>query len=116
MKKVFFVFLWALSVFAFSQQLTTLSQQEVGKTKENPVVHPTKVTIGQFLGETQPIRDIQPLTLEELREIMEEKEDYERNEELKERFYPNAANALPKGPDPVWQRAIWPFRQQYRRR
>ena len=40
---------------------------------------------------------------------MEAKKDEpkkERNEELKERLYPYAATALPKGPDPAWQKAM----------
>ncbi|MEI6434337.1 MAG: GEVED domain-containing protein [Bacteroidota bacterium] len=32
--------------------------------------------------------------------------DEEFNEELKERLYPNSANALPQGPDPVWQQQM----------
>ena len=88
------------SLFGFSQQFQTQAF-----TGHKPV-HPKVVRTGHFLGVIGPVRNFQPLTEAQIGAKKEALKDIERNEELKERNYPNAANALPKGPDPVWQKSI----------
>ena len=70
---------------------TGIAQRRVVKVK--PVV---ETAAGYKLS--IPIRDI-PATLPD-----PESNKKERNEELKQRIYPYAATALPKGPDAVWQK------------
>jgi len=68
-------------------------------------IKPNKVSTAIYHDVIGPIKDFPALTAEELAaEEFEEK--IERNEELKERKYPYAATALPKGPDPIWQKAM----------
>jgi len=68
-------------------------------------VKPDKVSTAIYHDVVGPIKDFPVLTAEELAaEEFEEK--IERNEELKERKYPYAATALPKGQDPIWQKTM----------
>jgi len=107
MKKIVLSMLLLLSVFwGFSQAKTIAQQLDVSNS--NPVIHPSVVRTGHFLGVIGPVRNFPALSNAELalRRQHEEESGFERNEELRERNYPNAANALPKGPDPVWQKKI----------
>lgn len=71
---------------------------------QNEVQYPTTVGTGTFIGISRPLRDIPPLTAEEMA-VLKEKADLKLlNPKLRYRDYPYAATALPKGPDPVWQR------------
>ena len=65
-------------------------------------VKPAKVSKAIYHDVIGPIRDLPALTAEELAAEQYETR-IERNEELKERLYPFAATALPKGPDAIWQ-------------
>ncbi len=80
--------------FAFSQKNTTADKP----------VHPTTITHGHFLGVVGPLRDMPNLSMKEI--LKKAHDNFERNEELKNRQYPFQATALPKGPDPVWQKFI----------
>lgn len=67
-------------------------------------VGPSIIGVGEFHGLSQPLRDAPVLTDEDWAR-MQEDANKPRNEELRERSYPFAATALPKGNDPVWQQA-----------
>ena len=68
-------------------------------------IKPDKVSTAIYHDVVGPIKDFPVLTAEEL-EAEQFEEKVERNEELKERKYPFAATALPKGPDPIWQNTM----------
>lgn len=73
---------------------------------QNLSVAPTVIKNGVFLGETPPLRDLPALTPDELKAIQVKAEKKLLNAELKERSYPFAETALPKGPDGAWQTAM----------
>ena len=63
-------------------------------------VNPTTVGIGTYYGLTAPLKDLPVITQEEFREMMLE-EFVPNEEERKEKLFPFAKTALPKGDDPV---------------
>lgn len=72
-------------------------------TKGQDVIYPTTVGHGELIGISQPLRDLPEISTEEYA-IMKQKADLKLlNPKLRNREYPYAATALPKGPDPVWQ-------------
>ncbi len=76
--------------------LVTLLFSIVSVSVFSQVQFPSKSGKLIYLGETQPIKSLTPFPYEN-------RKDFERNEELKNRKYPYASTALPKGADPVWQ-------------
>ena len=79
---------------------------------QDTVVHPSFVGTGTFLGISKPLRDLPAMTPEEFRQMELQAESRERNEGLQYRSYPYAATALPKGPDPVWQKEMGGYSDQ----
>jgi PKD repeat protein len=75
-------------------------------TQADVPVHPSVIRTGTFLGITQPVRDMQTLSEADKRAMEERARQRVLNEELEKRRYPYAASALPKGPDPAWQRTM----------
>jgi len=73
-------------------------------SQEGPV-KPSIIRTGIYYGLTPPLRDLPVITEAEFQE-MQANVTIERNSELEHRSYPFAATALPKGPDPVWQRKM----------
>ncbi|MBK7212166.1 MAG: choice-of-anchor J domain-containing protein [Bacteroidales bacterium] len=73
---------------------------------QNLSVSPTEIKQGSFLGETPPLRDIPPLTPQEIQIIKEKAEKKLFNRNLKDRSYPFSETALPKGSDPAWQKSM----------
>ena len=71
-------------------------------------VSPTVIITGKYLGESPPLRDLPAITDPELQQMAEKAEQEERNPGLAARSYPFAKSALPKGPDPVWQKEMPP--------
>jgi len=72
--------------------------------QEQPVVYPKTIRTGTLIGVSQPLRDIPPLTPQEMAEIdRKDREKPPRNPALQFRDYPFQETALPKGPDQVWQ-------------
>lgn len=69
--------------------------------QEKPV-SPAFIGVGVYHGLSQPLRDLPALTQDEY-EKMELDAMKPRNEDMRERQYPYAATALPRGNDPVWQ-------------
>ena len=68
-------------------------------------VSPTAISTAIYHDVIGPLRDFPVLTPEQMEAI---KQDalVKRNKELKDRAYPFAETALPKGPDPAWQREM----------
>ncbi len=73
---------------------------------QNVPAHPSMTGRGVFLGETKALRDIPPLTAEEMQAIKEKAETKQFNKKLHYREYPYADIALPKGPDAAWQKTM----------
>ena len=92
MKKIILLTLLIMAVYPF------LSAQD-------KPVGPSYVGTGIYHGLSLPLRDLPALTAEEY-EKMEIDAMKPRNEDLKERQYPFAASALPKGNDPAWQQEM----------
>jgi PKD repeat protein len=75
----------------------------ISANAQEDVVYPTTITTGKYWGTTPEIRDLTPLTQDELNEIAVRESAERRNRDLKSREFPYASTAMPKGPDPVWQ-------------
>ncbi len=76
------------------------------KTKAQETVRSGTISTGTYYGLSPALKELPPLNAEEKLALrMKDKDrDYEEHEDVdKTRRYPNAANALPKGTDPVWQ-------------
>ncbi len=67
-------------------------------------VNPTIIVKGTYRGQSRPLRDIPAMSANEIAAMKIKAENRILNAGLKTRSYPNAANALPKGPDAVWQK------------
>jgi len=71
---------------------------------QDEVLSPSTVGTGTFIGISKPLKDIPPMTSEEMA-AMKEKADLKLlNPKLRNREYPYASTALPKGPDGAWQK------------
>lgn len=73
---------------------------------QNDVVSPTYLSSGTFLGITPALKDIPPLTADELKVHEEKAMKKLLNKRLKTRSFPFASTALPNGPDEVWQQEM----------
>jgi PKD repeat protein len=94
MKKYFTL---AIIALFFSSFLSAFAQ-------EAPV-QPTITGTGIYYGLTPPLRDLPVITEAEFLEMKADAMK-ERNKDLEKRSYPFAKTALPKGPDPAWQRKM----------
>ncbi|MBK6345365.1 MAG: T9SS type A sorting domain-containing protein [Bacteroidales bacterium] len=68
-------------------------------------ISPAVTGVGVYHGLSLPLRDIPALTADEY-EKMEIDAMKPRNEDMRERSYPYAETALPKGDDPAWQQKM----------
>jgi PKD repeat protein len=84
--------------FIFSAHVFLLAQDKS--------ISPSIIITGKYLGETPPLRDLPTITDAEWQQMLEKADQRELNPELESRSYPYAETALPKGPDPVWQRTM----------
>lgn len=98
--KFIFCFLIAILMLHLSSSLVA----------QDTSINPSLIITGEYLGESPPLRDLPALTDAEWQQMVIEAEKKERNPELSTRSYPFAATALPRGTDPVWQRAMSPSR------
>jgi len=73
-------------------------------SQEGPA-SPVLVGAGTYHGLTRPLRDLPVISEMEFR-AMETEAGMERNGELRYRSFPYAESALPKGPDPAWQKEM----------
>ena len=72
----------------------------------NEPVHPSILGQGELIGISQPLRDLPPLTAYEIQALKEKAESRVLNKKLRNRDYPFAETALPKGPDAAWQKTM----------
>jgi len=73
---------------------------------QDKVIKPSIIITGEYLGETPPLRDLPTLTEAEWQLMVEKAERKMLNPKLRNRSFPFAGQALPKGPDPAWQREM----------
>jgi PKD repeat protein len=73
---------------------------------QDSVIGPSLIITGVYHGQTPPLRDLPALTDAEWQVMTVKAEHKMLNPKLQNRSYPYAATALPKGPDPVWQRQM----------
>ena len=73
---------------------------------QDKAISPSIIITGKYFGQTPPLRDFPTLTDAEWQEMEEKAERKMLNPKLRTRSYPFAETALPKGPDPVWQREM----------
>ena len=72
--------------------------------------HPTEIINGNFIGVSKALRDLPRLTADEWTALKLKAQNKQLNESLKLRVYPFSATALPKGPDPAWQKTMGPVK------
>jgi len=89
-------FLMALILFTFSVDL---------KAQDIPAT-PVLISTGTFLGETKALRDLPVVSAEVYNGMVAKANKKLLNPKLKERSYPYASTALPKGPDAAWQKEM----------
>jgi hypothetical protein len=70
---------------------------------QNIPVHSTEIITGTLLGVTKPLRDLPAITADEFHQLELKGLKRTLNKDLKNRIFPYAATALPKGADPAWQ-------------
>ena len=66
---------------------------------------PSIIGVGKYHGLTPPLSELPTISLDEFAQMALDA-DKPRNEELRERLYPFAETALPKGPDEAWQKIM----------
>jgi len=88
-RKLFFTAVFTLLIFAIQAQ-------------DRPV-HPTEIINGTYYGLSRPLRDIPAMTAEEFHQMELKGLKRTLNKDLKNRIFPFAATALPRGADPAWQ-------------
>jgi PKD repeat protein len=91
-----------LTVFIVMQGFNSMAQQDG--------VKPNSFSKAVYFDRVGPLIDFPALTQEELMEMDEKEKNKVRNKDLQYRSYPNAASALPKGPDAVWQKQVGKMR------
>jgi len=69
-------------------------------------VHPSLLGQGTLIGISQPLKDLPPLTETEMQALNEKAQAKVLNKKLRNREYPFAETALPKGPDEAWQKTM----------
>jgi len=79
-------------------------QGKVNPDGQGEKVGPDAFSKAIYFDRVGPLIDFPALTPEELIAMEEKEKTKVRNKSLQFRSYPNAANALPKGPDAVWQK------------
>lgn len=89
------------AIFLISIILIFLTSQ--GQNQRDTPVHPTTVQTCKFYGLSKPLRELPRITEQEQRELEEKLGEDELNDWPNPQ-HPYAATALPKGPDPVWQK------------
>lgn len=75
-------------------------------TAQNQPVSPREVASGTYYGLSRPLRDIPAMTAGEFHQLELKGLTRTLNKDLKNRIFPFAATALPKGADPAWQKMM----------
>lgn len=76
------------------------------RAQDNAPVHPSVIGEGTFLGVSQPLKDIPPITVTEMQTLKEKADAKVLNKKLRNREYPFSQTSLPKGPDEAWQKTM----------
>lgn len=76
----------------------------ISNAQDKPI-SPSYIGVGQYHGLSKPLRDVPAMTPAEYEKMVIDAAK-PRNEELRERLYPYASAAYPKGDDEVWQRKM----------
>ena len=66
---------------------------------------PKMILTGEFRGISKPLRDIPPMSPAQYQAMLDNAKKRAKNTPWDLPTYPNAATALPKGPDAVWQKS-----------
>jgi len=66
---------------------------------------PTMIKTGVFIGISQPLREVPPMSEERTKMMLENAKKRAKNTPWDLPSYPYASTALPKGPDAVWQKS-----------
>ena len=89
------IFITSVIFLFFSNGFVLAQDQPVG---------PTLIKTGTYHGLSQPLRDLPVMSQQEQEAMWKKNKENPNNEGLQFREYPFSATALPKGPDPVWQK------------
>ena len=73
---------------------------------QNESIAPSLIGTGTYLGTTPALRDLPPLTADEMKANEAKAAKKRLNKKIRNRQYPFAATALPKGPDAVRQEVM----------
>lgn len=82
---------------------TVLSFLMLALQAQDLPVRPTEIITGTYLGLSKPLRDMPTMTADEFHQLELKGLTRTLNKDLKNRVFPYAATALPKGADPAWQ-------------
>ncbi|MFA5418640.1 MAG: BACON domain-containing carbohydrate-binding protein, partial [Bacteroidales bacterium] len=102
MKKLITIVIFSLGLILNIQGFAQQGNLNSNGTGEK--VGPDSFSKAIYFDRVGPLKDFPALTPEELATLNEKERTKVRNKDLQHRSYPNAANALPKGPDEVWQK------------
>jgi len=91
-------------VLYLTGMLLTLIQAEM--ISQEKAISPSLIITGQYHGVTPPLRDLSKVTENEWQLMVNKAERKMLNPKIRYRSYPFSESALPKGPDPVWQRQM----------
>ncbi len=86
--------------------LVFLAGSSLRAQNQSVPVHPTSVGTGTYWGLSRPLRDIPPLTAEQIQALKQKYTKRIMNPGKGERTYPFADVALPKGDDGAWQKEM----------
>ena len=100
------ILFFAGTLYSQNQATSPVMQPVKNSLSSAMPVHPSFTATGKFLGVSRPLRDIAPLSADELKALKQENADRIINEEERERSYPFAETALPKGEDGAWQKEM----------
>jgi len=84
--------------------LLTFFQAEI--LAQEKAISPSLIITGQYHGLTPPLRDLPKVTDNEWQLMVNKAKRKMLNPKIRYRTYPFSESALPKGPDPVWQRQM----------
>ncbi|MCO5266092.1 MAG: PKD domain-containing protein [Lentimicrobium sp.] len=90
----FFITIFMVSLFYFTGQAQQGAQS------------PATVGEGTLIGISKPLKELPALTQQEFDEMVAKASEKLLNPKLRNRTFPYAETALPKGPDAVWQKKM----------
>ena len=73
---------------------------------QDEAISPSIIKTGVYLGLSSPLKDLPIITEVEFQQMVLEADKKQFNEKFRERSFPYASTALPRGDDPVWQKEM----------